>query len=131
MKRLICLALLLMGMNAPASAQTSYAYYGFEPDIVTNYISPSAKKLGYIRVTIELMITDAGDLGTLEHHSPLLRATTIEILGRQPEGKIKSLTGREDIRRTILDNLKELLRQETGKEIVKDVIFTKYLYQGG
>ncbi len=109
----------------------NYAYFGLEPDIVTNYLGPSSRNLGYVRVTIELMLEDAEYLPIAEHHEPLLRATVIDIFGRQPEQKVKSLTGREEIRKACLDRLRELLQQETGKPVVKEVIFTKYLYQGG
>ena len=112
------------------SAQQPVAYFGLEPDIVTNYLSPGAESLGYVRVTVELLLENVDDIEVAEHHAPLLRSTTIEIFGRQSEGKIKSLTGREDIRRTCLETLRELMKKEAGAEMIKDVIFTKYLYQG-
>ncbi|WP_241263956.1 flagellar basal body-associated protein FliL [Bowmanella dokdonensis] len=117
-------------MMSGQNAMGAYAYYGLEPDIVTNYLSESSKNLGYVRVTVELMLEDANHLETAEHHAPLLRATTIDIFGRQPEEKVKSLTGREEIRQDVLRTLRELMQQETGSPLVKDVIFTKYLYQG-
>lgn len=113
-----------------AQAQTQYAYMGLEPDIVTNYLSGNARTLGFVRVTVELMLDDADNLEVAEHHMPLLRAIVIDVFGRQPEEKVKSLTGREDIRRTILLQLREKLETETGNPVIKDVIFTKYLYQG-
>ena len=81
-----------------------------------------------MRVTVELMIDSVDVLDIAEHHLPLLRATAIEIFGQQPEDKVKSLTGREDIRLAILKALQDHMRKETGASIVKDVIFTKYLY---
>lgn len=116
----------------PAQAQDrpNYAYLGLEPDIVTNYVGPSSRNLGYVRVTIELMINDVSELEVAEHHMPLLRATAIEVFGRQPEDKVKSLTGREDIRRVMLETFQTLMKRETGSTVIKDVIFTKYLYQG-
>mgnify|MGYP000536533028 FL=1 len=130
--RFIATCLLFGGVLSPSLAQdkATYAYLGLEPDIVTNYVGQSARKLGYVRVTVELMINDVDNLEVAEHHMPLLRATAIEIFGRQPEEKVKSLTGREDIRRAILKALQDHMRQETGGEVVKNVIFTKYLYQG-
>ena len=126
----LTIACALTIFTAPASAQTkaNYAYLGLEPDIVTNFISPSARKLGYVRVTVELMINDADQLEIAEHHMPLLRATTIEIFGQQTAEKVKSLTGREDIRLAILKALQDHMKRETGAEIIKNVIFTKYLY---
>jgi flagellar FliL protein len=106
----------------------NYAYFSLEPDIVTNYLSANARNLGFVRISIELMLEDAEYLEAAEHHSPLLRAAAIELIGRQAEEKIKSLTGREDIRRLCLEKLKVLMLKETGSEAIKDVIFTKYLY---
>ncbi|WP_240615625.1 flagellar basal body-associated protein FliL [Alteromonas facilis] len=113
-----------------AFAQKQYAYMALEPDIVTNYLSGNARTLGFVRVTVELMLDDADNLEIVEHHMPLLRAIVIEVFGRQPEDKVKSLTGREDIRRTILQLLQQRMEKEAGKPVVSDVIFTKYLYQG-
>lgn len=128
-KGTVAVFLLLSCALASAQDKPNYAYMGLEPDIVTNFIGPSAKKLGYVRVTVELMINSADNLEIAEHHMPLLRATAIEIFGQQPEEKVKSLTGREDIRLAILKALQKHMKQETGSEIVKNVIFTKYLYQ--
>lgn len=117
-------------LSAPGHAQDNpnYAYLGLEPDIITNFISPSARKLGYVRISVELMINDADQMEIAEHHMPLLRATAIEIVGQQSAEKVKSLTGREDIRLAMLAALQQHMKQETGAEIIKNVIFTKYLY---
>ena len=130
--RVFALGLLVICSNAAvAQDKSNLAYLSLEPEIVTNYISDSAQKLGYVRVSVELMINDVSQLEIAEHHLPLLRSTAIEIFGQQPAEKVKSLTGREDIRRSILKALQEHMLQETGGEVVKNVIFTKYLYQGG
>ena len=129
--RVFAVSFFVLGCNsALAQDKANYAYLGLEPEIVTNYISDSAQKLGYVRVSVELMINDVNQLEIAEHHMPLLRATAIEIFGQQPAEKVKSLTGREDIRRAILKALQEHMQQETGGEVIKNVIFTKYLYQG-
>ncbi len=125
-------ALLLIGMlntlALPAKAASNVGYYGFEPDIITNYIAQSNKKMGYVRITVDLMLEDIGNIEVVEHHTPLLRDAIVEILSKEPEEKVKSLTGREEIRQKCLTTLKELLKKETGEEIIRDILFTKYLY---
>lgn len=133
--RIFCTCLVLLStLLSPSFAQEApskqFAYFGLEPDIVTNYLGTSNRKLGYVRITVELMLEDVDALEKADHHSPLLRATAIEILGRQPEERVKSLTGREDIRRTFLDTMRKLMKKETGSNMIKDVIFTKYIYYG-
>ncbi|AWL10576.1 hypothetical protein HMF8227_00068 [Saliniradius amylolyticus] len=118
----------LVAFASPKAHAT--AYFGLEPDIVTNYLGQDSKKLGFVRVSIELMLEDASYLEVAQHHTPLMRATAIDIFGQQPENKVKSLVGREEIRKDILRNLRNLMEKETGAPMIEDVIFTKYLYQG-
>ena len=131
MKYVLLLVVIILSAMAPASAQQEpeFVYYGFNPDIVTNYVSGNRPSLGYVRVTIELMIADKNLLPTIEHHEPLILDTIIGILSKQSEDQVKSLTGREDIRIAILTSLQDVLRRETGNTIIKDLLFTKYLYQ--
>lgn len=111
-----------------SSATSNLGYYGFEPDITTNYIGTSKKKLGFVRVTVELMLLDMSDSEIVEHHAPLLRDALVEILSKEPEDKIKSLVGREEIRKKCAEAIKKLLKVETRQEIIRDVLFTKYIY---
>nr|WP_192508498.1 flagellar basal body-associated protein FliL [Pseudoalteromonas aurantia] len=111
-----------------AKAESTVGYFGFEPDIITNYIGQSNKKLGYVRVTVDLMLNDVSNIAIVEHHTPLLRDAIVQILSKEPEETIKSLTGREEIRMRCAEKLKGLLNDETGQEIVREVLFTKYLY---
>ncbi|MCU4674357.1 flagellar basal body-associated protein FliL [Catenovulum sp. 2E275] len=128
MKRLILLApLLYLSILNKSFAEDTFAYFGFEPDIITNYIT-SKKKPGYVRITVELMLEDASYIEVVEHHSPLLRDAIVDILGKEPEEKIKSLKGREEVRALCAQQIKLLLKQETGQEIIRDVLFTNYLY---
>ena len=108
--------------------EANVGYFGFEPDIITNYIGQSNKKLGYIRVTVDLMLNDVKNIAIVEHHTPLLRDAIVQILSKEPEETIKSLSGREEIRHRCAEKLKKLLKDETGEEIVREVLFTKYLY---
>ncbi len=120
--------LLVSLASLSARAESTVGYFGFEPDIITNYIGPSSKKMGYVRVTVDLMLNKTSDIAIVEHHTPLLRDALVEILSKEPENKIKSLTGREQIRLKSAEKLKSLLKEETGQEIIRDLLFTKYLY---
>lgn len=126
----ILISTLFIGLfsSFTSRAESTVGYFGFEPDIITNYIGQSNKKLGYVRITVDLMLNDMSTIAIVEHHTPLLRDAIVEILSKEPEEKIKSLTGREEIRKRCAEKLKTLLKQETGQEIIREVLFTKYLY---
>ena len=110
--------LLVTATSWSVRAESNVGYFGFEPDIITNYIGQGNKKLGYVRITVDLMLNDLSDIAIVEHHTPLLRDAIVEILSKEPEENIKSLTGREEIRKRCTEKLKALLKQETGQEIV-------------
>ena len=101
----------------------------FDPDVVTNYISGNRRSLGYIRITVELMLEDKAFLPAIEHHEPLILDIIYGTISKQPEDKIKSLTGREEIRLALLDQLQQAMKKEAGNPIIRDILFTKYLYQ--
>lgn len=108
----------------PANAQ-EYAYFGFEPDIVTNY-TVVKKKMGYVRLTVELMLP-SDNLDVVEHHSPLLRDAIIDIIGQQAQAKIKSIKGRAEIQLLCETQIKKLLTEETGNPLIKKLLFTQWL----
>ncbi|WP_017443595.1 flagellar basal body-associated protein FliL [Gayadomonas joobiniege] len=119
--------LLLVWASKSIAQQDDFAYYGFEPDIITNYIN-NRNKPGYVRLSIELMVEKTDYLNLVEHHSPLLRDAIVEIIGQAPEEQIKSLSGRESLRKQCVDKIKSLLQKETGNPLIRDVLFTNYIY---
>ena len=130
-KSLIVLFFALCSSNGQAASRgmagDDYAYYGFEPDIITNYIS-KGKKIGYVRITMELMVKNSNDLVIVEHHAPLLRSAVVEILGEQTEEQIKSVAGKAEIRELCFETINRLLKEETGQALGVSLLFTKYIY---
>ena len=104
------------------------SYFSLDPEIITNYITTN-NEMGYIRIKIEVMINNAGDLALVQKHEPLIRDTINDVLGKETVERIRSLKGRDLIRKECQDKVNERLLKETGKNLVRDLIFTNYLYQ--
>jgi flagellar FliL protein len=111
-----------------AKVQNDYRYFPLEPDIITNYVKPG-KRIGFVRITIELMVKSSGDYNLIDKHEPLIRDKIISILGQQDEKMIKSTAERDAIRLNCLEEVNNLLYAETGEKPLEDLLFTKYLYQ--
>ena len=124
MKKLLIALCCLLPFSSIKAAD--YAYFGFEPSIITNY-SAVQKKMGYVRISVELMIENSSNFEIVEHHAPLLRDAIITIIGQQPESKIKSINGRHEIQRLCEDKVKALLKRETGGTLIKKLLFTQWL----
>ncbi len=121
-------ALIALPSYASEEGQDKLAYFTLEPDLTTNFYT-KGKQLGYIQVRIDIMVAREADLPLIEQHQPLIRDAIVEMLGKQSEDTIKSLAGREDLRKNLVDYLNSILLPETGRTIIADLLFTKYLYQ--
>ncbi|QUM74929.1 flagellar basal body-associated protein FliL [Moritella sp. 24] len=132
MKKLLWLLCMITASlsSAAVSANDSnkpvYIYFGLEPDIITNYISET-NKIGFISVSIEFMLADNKSLDVIEKHEPLIRDKIISLLGQQSPQHLRSLTGREEVRKMIQNEVNSLLKQESGEAVIENLLFTKYL----
>ncbi|WP_070962932.1 flagellar basal body-associated protein FliL [Vibrio sonorensis] len=128
--QIITILSILLSTSVFAEEETGpqLAYFTLEPDLTTNFYT-KGKKLGYIQVRIDIMVASDKDLSIIELHQPLIRDAVIELLGKQSEDTITSLAGREDLRKVLVEQLNSTLLPETGKTVIADLLFTKYLYQ--
>ncbi|MCE7537629.1 flagellar basal body-associated protein FliL [Aliivibrio fischeri] len=115
-------------IHAEEEVAPQMGYFTLAPDLTTNFVT-TGKKLGYIQIRVDILVADNRDLPQLERHNPQIRNALVEVLGQQPEQRIKSLAGREKIRKECLTAINELLLAETGKTLAVDLLFTKYIYQ--
>lgn len=130
-RALLCVLCLISSstfLMAEEEVVNDYQYLQLEPDIITNYIKPG-KRIGFIRVTVDLMARSQSNYALIEANEPLIRDKIISIFGKQTETAVKSSSEREGIRLRCLEEVNELLFKETGKKPVEDLFFIKYLYQ--
>lgn len=106
----------------------TFAYYTLAPDLTTN-VYTKGKKLAYLQVRVDLMVADSSYVVELERHEPLIRDTIVAYIGEQTEAQVKTLAGREELRKQLKENLNNLLVAETGKTLITDLLFTKFLFQ--
>ncbi len=116
------------GGEGEAAKPAGIGYYAMDPEFVTNY-QTEGPALGYVRVKVELMVDNAADIALLKQHDPLLRDAITAILGAQVKDQVRSVAGREEIRKACKKQVEKLLYRETGREVIRDLIFTIYLYQ--
>ncbi|MBB1271449.1 MULTISPECIES: flagellar basal body-associated FliL family protein [Psychromonas] len=111
------------GQQAP-----DYQYFALSPDIITNYIKPG-KRLGYVRLRVDLMVKSSTAYEQVEMNAPLIRDRIITIFGEQNESQIKSNSERDAIRQRCLTEVNDVLFEFIGTRPVENLLFTKYLEQ--
>ncbi len=116
------------GEGAGAAQPAGIGYYTLDPEFVTNFIT-TGPTLGYVRVKVDIMVDNAADIELLKKHDPLLRDAINTLLGAQSLDDVKSQEGREKTRLACKAKVEELLTKEEGRKVIRDLLFTNYLYQ--
>lgn len=124
----LCILLISCQLNAQEATPEGPLYYTMAPDIITNYHN-SGQTLGYVRVTVDLMLEDASKMPLVEQHIPLLRDAINGLLAEQDQQEIRSLAMREQLAKEGLQRVNDLLLKETGETPIRRLLFTKFLYQ--
>jgi len=108
--------------------EVDYQYYPLNPDIITNYVKVG-KRIGFVRISAELLVNSKNDFSLVEKHAPLIRDRIITIIGEHNEKEIKSAAEREEIRLRCLLEINDVVAAITGTRPIQDLFFTTFLYQ--
>lgn len=131
----LVLSLFLLWMAAPgvfaqdeAAEDSSSRYLDLKPAFVVNY--GGAGRLRYLKTDIALRIGGgiSGPSG-VRRHMPYIRHTMVMLLSRATEEDLSSMEGRELLRQSCLEAVRELLLREEGEEYVQDLLFNSFIVQ--
>lgn len=122
---LFFLASSVMAEDPPAAVGPSYV--DLEPAFTLNYGDP--KRTRYIQASLTLRVRDSAAALDVTAHSDAIRHIIIMLFSRQPEEKIKSSAGRDDILDQALRELQDLMLKETGRTLIDRVLFTAFVLQ--
>ena len=126
----VSLAFLLMvncAFAADPPAAVGPSYVDLEPAFTLNYGNP--KRTRYIQASITLRVRDSSAAIDVTAHSDAIRHTIILLFSRQPEEKIRTSSGRDEILEQALRELQDLMIKETGKTLIDRVLFTAFVLQ--
>lgn len=104
-------------------------YYELFPNLVTNYVRPDGK-IGFVSIGIQLKTKGKDHSEVLRLNKYLLQDAVIWLVRGQTEDQLKSVEHREELRQEILTLSNKTLEENIKKkDLVLDVLFTKYLWQ--
>lgn len=103
-------------------------YYSIEPKILTFY-QGTGKKIGYVVVQVNIAVRGQDNYDLVELHLPLIQDALIDFFNRQDKSVIQPIVEREKLRNQAKEKIAKLLKDETGKDVVSNLLFTDYIYQ--
>lgn len=111
--------------EAPAKAQ----YFALKPSFVANFGETTAKRLKFIKADISVMAYSNEAISAVMDHNSLIRHQVVMSLSAQSEESLATTDGQEALRTGLLEKVKQVLKEETGKEQIDDLLFTSFVVQ--
>ncbi len=108
--------------------KTDSAYVSLGKAMVLNLASQK-KKITFLQITADALIDDDSNLELVETHIPAMRHTLIVLLSEQSDVDMKSSMKREELRQQATAEVKALITELTGEDLVSDLLFSSILVQ--
>lgn len=101
-------------------------FYSIRPVFVVNIDSTKVK---FLQVSVDVMSRDKVSIEEIVEHLPLIQNDLISLFGKAKYEHVKTIKGREKLRKDALDVIKNILKREGSKAIIEDVLFTSFVMQ--
>ncbi len=103
-------------------------YIPLEPAFVVNF-SDSSGGSRFMQATIQVMTRDPEIEAAVNTHMPVIRNAIVLLLSSQSVEGVAGIEGKEKLRAEVLEKIREILKERTGKPGVEDIYFTSFVIQ--
>ncbi|WP_339671769.1 flagellar basal body-associated FliL family protein [Dasania marina] len=113
-----------------AAAEPATTYFALKPAFVVNY--GGAGRLRYLKTAITLRVKTGGGtpgMAQVRQHLPYIRHTLVMLLSQQTDEGMSSMEGRELVRQSALEAVRQVLIEEEGEEFIADLLFDSFIVQ--
>ena len=112
-----------------SSAPKSPAIYiPLEPPFVVNFDATQSSR--FLQVTVEIMTRDSSMSQLLKDNNPAIRNDLLLLFGNQDASVISTRDGKEQLRKDVLEAVRNVAKTEGGKgDLVENVFFTTFVMQ--
>jgi flagellar FliL protein len=116
-----------MAANAAEDGAPAAAYIELQPTFVVNHLGNDAR-LKYIKTSISIR-TDETKKDLIEANMPLVRDALVMFLSSRTTEQVTGAIAREKTREEAAIAVNGALKEETGLEPVKDILFASFVTQ--
>jgi flagellar FliL protein len=111
----------------PAYANKPPSYYQINPDFLINLVNE--KQIKYLQIQVQISTRNPTMIADFETYSPLIKHELIELFTSKTFSDLSTEQGKERMRKEALLSIRKIIKKETGKVGVEDVLFTSFLMQ--
>lgn len=102
-------------------------YYAFDPPMVVNFEQHGAVR--FLQVTVEVMAREQEVISAVQANAPLIRNNLMLQMSSLAYDDIMTREGKEKLRSAALEEVRAILKRESGKSGIEDLLFTSFVVQ--
>ena len=116
------------GEEEAAHEEAPPIYIALEPAFVVNFAGESGGSR-FMQVTIQVMTRDPEAEKAVTTHMPVIRNSIVLLLSSLSVDDVAGIEGKEKLRAEVLEKIREILKERTGKPGVEEIYFTSFVIQ--
>lgn len=113
--------------DGKAATKKENFYFAFDPPFVVNF--SDGEQIRYLQVSIEVMSYSEAVIEDVKKHTPVIRNNLIFMLSNLNYETLSSVAGKKKLRSEALAEIRNILKEKTGKPGVEEVYFTGFVMQ--
>jgi flagellar FliL protein len=120
---------LLFSFNATAAGGGGVPtnYVSISPAFVVNVTD--GHRVRHMQVKAQLKLSSPDMASYIEQHKPAIQHEMVMLLSGKSAAELRTLQGKEKLRKDALTSLQKLMAENTGQKIVEAVYFTEFIIQ--
>ena len=115
------------GEHKGGKAKVEAIYLPLSPAFIVNLGDADSSHL--LQIEMEVLVKTDAIAETVKLHSPRLRNNVLMLLSQQKIAEVMTREGKEALQKQVLDELRKILTEQTGKPCVDAVYFTSFVMQ--
>lgn len=100
-------------------------FYTIRPPFTVNFVA--SRKAKFLRVSVDLVMKDTDAIDYIEENLPFIKNDLVVLFSSRSFDELKTPEGKEQLRSESLGKVKTILKRETGKSWVNNILFTSFV----
>jgi flagellar FliL protein len=113
--------------EAQRRAQAPVQYVDLSPSFIVNF--PHQGRQRFLQAELTVMSRDPAALEAVRQHMPIIRHNLINLFNAQLLLVFENPSGIEQLRELATEEVKQVLRNEIGRDGIDEVLFTAFVMQ--
>jgi flagellar FliL protein len=102
-------------------------YHTLHPNFIVNFQNPNRAR--FLQVSVEVMTYSDEVIDQVKQHTAVIRNNLLMLFSSQDAQVLSTRDGKEELRLAVLQEIQNILEEQTGKPGVEQAYFTSFVMQ--